>query len=166
MDQHLEETKKEGNNRKNGRLRKTVRSAYGDFELETPRDRDGSFEPHAESSEAKIVKKRQVTLTDELDQKIMKLFSLGMSYQDISENISEMYGIGVDKSQISAITDRMIPIIKEWQSRPLEKVYPIVFLDGMYSKARVDRKVQTQVVYNIIGITVEGKNIRVLCMRK
>lgn len=150
VDQHLEETKKEGNNRKNGRLRKTVRSAYGDFELETPRDRDGSFEPQ-------IVKKRQVTLTDELDQKIMKLFSLGMSYQDISENISEMYGIGVDKSQISAITDRMIPIIKEWQSRPLEKVYPIVFLDGMYSKARVDGKVQTQVVYNIIGITVEGK---------
>ena len=96
-------------------------------------------------------------LTDEIDQKITKLFTLGMSYEDISDNIREMYGIGIDKSQISGITDRIIPVIKEWQGRPLEAVYPIVFLDGMYSKARINGKVETQVVYNIIGITVEGK---------
>ncbi len=150
MEHYLGESKKEEENRKNGKSRKTVRSAYGDFELETPRDRNGGFEPE-------IVKKRQVTLTDEIDQKITKLFSLGMSYEDISDNIREMYGIGVDKSQISGITDRIIPVIKEWQGRPLEAVYPIVFLDGMYSKARIDGKVETQVVYNIIGITIEGK---------
>ena len=82
-----------------------MRSAYGNFELETPRDRNGEFEPE-------VVKKRQVTLKDEIDQKITKLF-LSMSYDDISDNIREMYGIGVDKSQISGITDRMIPVIKE-----------------------------------------------------
>lgn len=150
MEQYLSSNKKEEENRRNGKNRKTVRSAYGDFELETPRDRNGEFEPE-------IVKKRQVTLTDEIDQKITKLFTLGMSYEDISDNIREMYGIGVDKSQISGITDRIIPVIKEWQGRVLEKVYPIVFLDGMYSKARIDGKVQTQVIYNVIGITIEGK---------
>ena len=103
------------------------------------------------------MKKRQVVLTDEIDQKVMKLFSLGMSYEDISDNISEIYGVGVDKSQISGITDRIIPVIKEWQGRPLEAAYPIVFLDGMYCKARINGKVETQVVYNIIGITIEGK---------
>ena len=104
MQHYLNESKKE-DNRKNGKSKKTVRSAYGDFELETPRDRNGGFEPE-------IVKKRQVTLTDEIDQKITKLFTLGMSYEDISDNIREMYGIGVDKSQISGITDRIIPVIK------------------------------------------------------
>ena len=87
MQHYLSESKKEEDNRKNGRSKKTVRSAYGDFELETPRDRNGGFEPE-------IVKKRQVTLTDEIDQKITKLFTLGMSYEDISDNIREMYGIG------------------------------------------------------------------------
>ena len=150
MDNYLSESKKEEDNRKNGKSKKTVRSAYGEFELETPRDRNGGFEPD-------IVKKRQIVLTDEIDQKVMKLFSLGMSYEDISDNISEIYGLGVDKSQISGITDRIIPVIKEWQGRPLEAVYPIVFLDGMYCKARINGKVETQVVYNIIGVTVEGK---------
>jgi len=150
MDNYLSESKEEANNRKNGKSKKTVRSAYGEFELETPRDRNGGFEPD-------IVKKRQVVLTDEIDQKVMKLFSLGMSYEDISDNISEIYGVGVDKSQISGITDRIIPVIKEWQGRPLEAVYPIVFLDGMYCKARINGKVETQVVYNIIGVTIEGK---------
>ena len=91
MDNYLSANKKEEDNRRNGKNKKTVRSAYGDFELETPRDRNGGFEPE-------IVKKRQVTLTDEIDQKITKLFTLGMSYEDISDNIREMYGIGVDKS--------------------------------------------------------------------
>lgn len=150
MDNYLQDSKKENDNRKNGKSKKTVRSAYGDFELETPRDRNGCFEPE-------IVKKRQVVLTDEIDQKVMKLFTLGMSYEDISDNIREIYGIGVDKSQISGITDRIIPVIKEWQGRALEAVYPIVFLDGLYSKARINGKVETQVVYNIIGITIEGK---------
>ena len=150
IDNYLEASQESTNNRKNGKSRKRVRSAYGDFELETPRDRNGNFEPE-------IVKKRQVVLTDEIDQKIMKLFTLGMSYEDISDNISEIYGIGVDKSQISGITDRIIPVIKEWQGRPLDQVYPIVFLDGLYSKARVNGKVETQVVYNVIGINVEGK---------
>ena len=150
MDNYLSKSKKEEDNRRNGKSKKIVRSAYGEFELETPSGKNGEFEPE-------IVKKRQVVLTDEIDQKVMKLFSLGMSYEDISDNISEIYGIGVDKSQISGITDRIIPVIKEWQGRPLEAAYPIVFLDGMYCKARRNGKVETQVVYNIIEITIEGK---------
>jgi len=94
MEYYLTSNKEEDENRRNGKSKKIVRSAYGDFELDTPRDRNGGFEPE-------IVKKRQVTLTDEIDQKITKLFTLGMSYEDISDNIREMYGIGVDKSQIS-----------------------------------------------------------------
>ena len=84
------------------------------FEIETPRDRNGDFTPQ-------IVKKRQTILTEKLDQKILRLFSLGMSYNDISSHIEEIYGINVDKSQISNITDKIIPVIKEWQTRPLDQ---------------------------------------------
>jgi putative transposase len=140
---------KEDVNRRNGKSKKKMKSTYGSFELETPRDRNGSFEPQ-------IVKKRQTILTEELDEKIIKLFSLGMSYEDISSNIQEIYGIELSPSQITAITDRLIPIIKEWQNRPLEKVYPIMFLDGMYSKAREENRVITKVVYNVIGINTSG----------
>ena len=140
---------KEDVNRRNGKSKKKMKSTYGSFELETPRDRNGSFEPQ-------IVKKRQTVLTEELDEKIIKLFSLGMSYEDISSNIQEIYGIELSPSQITAITDRLIPIIKEWQNRPLEKVYPTMFLDGMYSKAREENRVITKVVYNVIGINTSG----------
>ena len=137
-------------NRKNGKAIKQIKSPYGAFELETPRDRNGTFEPE-------IVRKKQTVLTDELDQKIQKLFILGMSYYDIADNIKEIYGVDVHPSQITSITDRMIPIIKEWQSRPLESIYPIVFLDGMFHKVREDNRVTTKVLYNIIGINMEGK---------
>ena len=151
INNHLsKEEEKTKKNRKNGKLSKTVKSAYGEFDLETPRDRESSFEPQ-------IVKKRQIHITDELDKKILNLFTLGMSYADISENIREVYGVNVESSQITAITDQLLPVISEWRSRPLDPVYPIIFLDGMFSKARVDGQVITRVVYNIIGINIDGK---------
>jgi len=118
----------ENQNRRNGKNLKTLKSPMGAFELETPRDREGSFEPQ-------IVKKRQTVLNASLDNKILGLYGLGMSYQDISSHLKEMYDFDVSAGTISAVTDKLIPLIADWRSRPLEAIYPIVFLDGMYFKS-------------------------------
>lgn len=136
-------------NRRNGKSSKTVQSPLGSFEFETPRDREGSFDPH-------IVKKRQTVLNASLDNKILGLYGLGMSYQDIATHLKEMYDFDVSPSTISAVTDKLLPLITEWRSRPLEAVYPILFLDGMYFKSRDNGKVVTKVIYNILGINQEG----------
>lgn len=139
----------ESYNRRNGKSSKIVQSPMGTFELETPRDREGSFEPQ-------IVKKRQTVLNASLDNKILGLYGLGMSYQDIASHLKEMYDFEVSPATISAVTDKLLPVISEWRSRPLEAVYPIVFLDGMYFKNRENGKVSTKVLYNILGVNQEG----------
>jgi transposase-like protein len=139
----------ETENRRNGRSVKTVQSPMGAFELETPRDREGSFEPQ-------IVKKRQTVLNASLDNKILGLYSLGMGYQDIASHLKEMYDFDVSVGTINAVTDKLIPVIAEWRSRPLEAIYPILFLDGMYFKSRDNGKVVTKVIYNILGINQQG----------
>ena len=139
----------ENQNRRNGKNVKTLKSPMGAFELETPRDREGSFEPQ-------IVKKRQTVLNASLDNKILGLYSLGMSYQDISSHLKEMYDFDVSAGTISAVTDKLVPLITEWRSRPLEAIYPIVFLDGMYFKSRENGKVMTKVIYNILGVNQDG----------
>ncbi|EQD35317.1 transposase, Mutator family [mine drainage metagenome] len=137
-------------NRRNGKGVKTVQSPMGAFELETPRDREGSFEPQ-------IVKKRQTVLNASLDDKILGLYGLGMSYQDIASHLKEIYDFDVSPSAISAVTDKLVPLIAEWRSRPLDAVYPIIFLDGMYFKSRENGKVATKVIYNILGVNQEGR---------
>lgn len=139
----------ENQNRRNGKNLKTLKSPMGAFELETPRDREGSFEPQ-------IVKKRQTVLNASLDNKILGLYGLGMSYQDISSHLKEMYDFDISPGTISAVTDKLVPLITEWRSRPLEAIYPIVFLDGMYFKSRENGKVMTKVVYNILGVNQDG----------
>lgn len=139
----------ENQNRRNGKNSKTVQSPMGAFELETPRDREGSFDPQ-------IVKKRQTVLNASLDNKILGLYGLGMSYQDIASHLKEMYDFDVSPGTISAVTDKLLPLITEWRSRPLEAIYPILFLDGMYFKSRENGKVVTKVIYNILGINQEG----------
>lgn len=139
----------ENQNRRNGKVGKTVQSPMGAFELETPRDREGSFEPQ-------IVKKRQTVLNASLDNKILGLYGLGMGYQDIASHLKEMYDFDVSPGTINAVTDKLLPLITEWRSRPLEAIYPILFLDGMYFKARENGKVITKVIYNILGINQEG----------
>ena len=139
----------ENQNRRNGKSIKTIKSPMGAFELETPRDREGSFEPQ-------IVKKRQTVLNASLDNKILGLYGLGMSHQDISSQIKEMYDFDVSPGTISAVTDKLVPLITEWRSRPLEAIYPIVFLDGMYFKSRENGKVMTKVIYNVLGINQDG----------
>ena len=99
-------------NRKNGYSRKTIKSPSGSFELETPRDRAGSFEPQ-------LIKKHQTHLTDEIERKIISMFGLGMSYQDIAAHVAELYGLDISSATISSITDKLIPELKQWQQRPL-----------------------------------------------
>lgn len=140
----------ENQNRRNGKSSKTVQSPMGSFDLETPRDREGSFDPQ-------IVRKRQTVLNASLDNKILGLYGLGMSYQDIASHLKEMYDFDVSPGTISAVTDKLLPLIAEWRSRPLESVYPILFLDGMYFKSRENGKVVTKVLYNMLGINQAGR---------
>lgn len=147
---HLDDPETSAKNRRNGKSKKIVKHSAGSFELETPRDRDGTFEPE-------IVKKRQTVLNHALDEKILALFGLGMSYSDIRKHLAEMYGVDISSAKISAITDALIPMIAEWRSRPLESVYPIIFLDAMFFKSREDGKVIQKAVYNILGINQEGR---------
>jgi putative transposase len=151
MDAHLEESVEAGkSNRRNGKGKKTVKTGIESFELLTPRDRDGSFEPE-------IVKKRQTVLNESLDNKILALYGLGMSYEAISEHLSETYGMDVSTSKIGLVTDRLLPLITEWRNRPLESVYPIVFLDAMHFKVRVDGRVISRAFYSVLAFNTEGK---------
>jgi transposase-like protein len=151
MDSHLSECKDQGQpNRRNGKLKKTMKTGTGSFELETPRDREGSFEPE-------IVKKRQTVLNESLDNKVLSLYAIGMSYEAIAEHLAEMYGLEVSSAKISLITDKLLPTITEWRNRPLEAVYPIVFLDAMHFKIREEGKVTSKAFYSVLGVSKEGR---------
>ena len=151
LEAHLLENREAGiSNRRNGKSSKQVQTSSDSFELLTPRDREGSFEPE-------IVKKRQTVLNESLDNKVLALYALGMSYEAISEHLGEMYGLEVSSAKISLITDKLLPLITEWRNRPLESVYPIVFLDAMHFKVRVDGKVTTKAFYSVLAVSTEGK---------
>jgi transposase-like protein len=152
MEDHLKQEDpltKGSRNRRNGKSRKQVQSALGAFELLSPRDRDGSFEPE-------IVAKRQVKITSDIDQKIIGLYGLGMSYSDIKSHLKEMYDFDISEGTISSITDQILPSIKEWQNRPLESIYPVIWLDAMFYKVREDGVVKTKAVYSVLGVTLTG----------
>ena len=152
MEAHLKQEDpltKGSRNRRNGKSRKQVQSALGAFELLSPRDRDGSFEPE-------IVAKRQVKITSDIDQKIIGLYGLGMSYSDIKSHLKEMYDFDISEGTISSITDQILPSIKEWQNRPLESIYPVIWLDAMFYKVREDGVVKTKAVYSVLGVTLTG----------
>lgn len=150
MDAHLRDQGfEERGNRRNGISYKTVKTGGGSFELEVPRDRHSSFEPQ-------LVKKRQTVLNEELDQKILALYSLGTSYADISSHLQDIYGVEVSGGTINTVTDRLIPQLAEWRSRPLESIYAIVFLDAMFFKTKQDGKMMTKVLYNLMGIKPSG----------
>jgi putative transposase len=150
MDNHLIASKVVETNRRNGKTTKTVKSSAGLVELTTPRDRAGTYQPQ-------IVPKRQVILTPQLEQKVLSLYGMGNSYSDISQHLQEMYGYTLSDSELSAITDKVLPAMREWQNRPLESLYTLVWLDGIYYKVRVDGRVVTRVLYSIIGLSLSGK---------
>lgn len=140
----------QGPNRKNGNTRKTIKSPAGEFELKAPRDRAGTFEPQ-------IVKKHQTHLTDELERKIIALFALGNSYQDIRAHIADMYDISLSNGTLNAITDKLLPELQAWRERDLEAIYPIVWLDAIHYKIRENGRYVSKAVYTILGLTIEGK---------
>jgi transposase-like protein len=137
-------------NRKNGMGSKTIKTGSGSFELNAPRDRSGSFEPQ-------LIKKNQTQLTPEIDRKILSLFSHGMSYRDMKYHIHDMYGIEVSTGAITAITDQLIPELEAWQQRPLNSVYPIVWMDAVHYKVREDGRYISKAIYTLLGLTVEGE---------
>jgi putative transposase len=150
MDAHLTQTREAESNRRNGRTHKNLKSSLGSFEILTPRDRSGSFEPQT-------IEKRQTLLPGDLEEKILGLYGLGMSYKDIQTHLNEMYGLTVSDGVLNNITDRVIPAIREWQSRPLERLYAIVWMDAIHFKIREDGKVITKAVYSVLGVNLNGQ---------
>ena len=153
MDEHLGYDKNSvlGNNSgnsRNGYNRKTITSDYGSSEVAIPRDRNGEFEPQ-------VLAKRQVR-TDEIEQKILAMYSKGMSQRDIEDSVREIYGAEVSQTLVSKITDKILPEVNEWQNRPLESIYPIVYFDGVVFKSRKDNAIINKCVYTVLGINMEG----------
>ncbi len=140
---------KRTDNSRNGSYSKTVSSSQGEIDLKVPRDRNGDYEPQ-------IVKKHQMDVS-EIEDKILFLYSQGTSTRDIERTMQEMYGIEVDATRVSKITDKILPVIREWQNRPLESVYAMVMLDAIHYKVREDRIVVKKAVYIGIGTDLEGK---------
>lgn len=151
MSEHLsdEEKGRASGNKRNGKGQKTVKGNTGEVTIDTPQDRNSSFEPQ-------IVEKRQRILANNLEKQIIAMYGLGNSLRDISEHIKEMYDTNISTNVLSDITDRVIPN-KAWQDRPLEAVYCIVWLDVMHFKVQEDGKVKHKALYNILGINKEGK---------
>jgi putative transposase len=136
-------------NSRNGVTRKTVKGDFGEVEIETPRDRNGEFEP-------RLVKKNQTRWTG-FDDKILSMYARGMSTRDIQGHLEEMYQVEVSPSLISDITDGVMEQARMWQNRPLEPFYGIVFLDALYVKMRHEGRVENRAVYVAVGITLEGR---------
>ena len=152
MEAHLadEEKGSSSGNKRNGKGQKTVKSSHGEVTISTPQDRNSSFEPQ-------IVEKRKRILADNLEKQIIGLYGMGSSLRDISAHIKEMYDTDISTQVISEITDRVVPKIREWQERPLEPVYCIVWLDAMHFKVREEGKVKHKALYNILGLNRDGK---------
>ena len=137
-----------GNNR-NGTYPRTLQTSNGEIRIEVPRDRNGEFEPRA-------VRKYE-TASNELEDKVIAMYAKGMTVRDIQAMLYDLYGANVSASMVSTITDKVWPLVEEWQNRPLETVYPVVFMDAIHLKIRQDHQVQNVAVYVVMGITREGK---------
>lgn len=151
MDEHLgykNYERNENNNYRNGTKKKTLRSNYGEFEIDVPQDRQSSFEPE-------VVKKRQKDISN-IDQKIISLYAKGMTTRQIAEQMEEIYGFECSESFISNVTDKIIAEIEEWQKRPLDEVYPIVFIDAVHFSVREDNRIKKLAAYVILGYSKDG----------
>ena len=146
MDAHLKQSKP---NRRNGSGSKKLKTTYGPLDLTTPRDRESSFEP-------KLVEKRQRTLGASLDNKLLSLYSLGMSYRDIRQHMDELYGVDVSPALLTAVTDQIWDEVEQWRNRMLEDVYACVWLDAMVFKVRQDGQVIKKAVYMALGLRMDG----------
>ena len=137
-------------NRKNGCTSKTIKSPAGSFELNTPRDRAGTFEPQ-------LIKKNQTHLTDDLERKILALYAHGNSYQSIREHLKDYYDIDFSNGTLNAVTDKLLPELESWRERDLDPVYPIVWLDAIHYKIKENGRFVSKAVYTILALNIEGK---------
>lgn len=149
LESHLACGERSKGNRKNGRMSKTIRTSEGAIDISTPRDRNSTFEPS-------LVRKRETILAESLEGKILSMYGLGLSLRDISSHIKEMYDTDISHATLSSITDKIILQVREWQSRPLDPLYAMVWMDAVHYKVREDGRVVSRAVYNILGINKKG----------
>ena len=135
-------------NRRNGHNKKTVRSEHGDITLSVPRDREGEYEPV-------IVKKHQKEISG-IEEQIIALYGKGVSTREIQDHLNRIYGIDVSPTLISNVTNRIMPVIRDWQSRPLQKIYAAVFMDAIHYKVKQEGHIVNKAVYMVIGIDMDG----------
>ena len=141
---------KETDNSRNGHSSKTLRTSFGDVEVSVPRDRKSEFEPQ-------LLKKNQTSISQDIEEKILSMYAKGMTTGDIEAHIRDIYGIDVSDSTVSRITDKIFPVAKEWQQRPLESIYAVVFLDAIHYHVRSEGQVVKKAVYIAIGINLDGR---------
>ena len=141
---------KETDNSRNGHSSKTLRTSFGDVEVSVPRDRKSEFEPQ-------LLKKNQTSISQDIEEKILSMYAKGMTTGDIEAHIRDIYGIDVSDSTVSRITDKILPVAKEWQQRPLESIYAVVFLDAIHYYVRSEGQVVKKAVYIAIGINLDGR---------
>ena len=141
---------KDTDNSRNGHSSKTLRTSFGDVEVSVPRDRKGEFEPQ-------ILKKNQTSISQDIEEKILSMYAKGMSTGDIEGHIRDIYGISVSDSTVSRITDKILPVAREWQQRPLESIYAVVFLDAIHYHVRSEGQIVKKAVYIAIGIDLDGR---------
>lgn len=136
-------------NSRNGHSSKTLRTSFGDVEVAVPRDRKGEFEPQ-------LLKKNQTSISQDIEEKILSMYARGMTTSDIEAHIQDIYGVDVSDTTVSRITDKILPVAKEWQQRPLEAVYAVVFLDAIHYHVRSEGHIVKKAVYIAIGIDLDG----------
>jgi transposase-like protein len=150
MDAFLEEQRESGKvNKRNGRSGKGVRSTSGMLQINTPRDRNGDFEPE-------LIGKRQRELSSGIDDQILALYAQGNSVEDVRRLISKLYGLSISAGKISQITDKVLPTIQEWRNRGLQSFYPVVYMDAIYFKVRYDGSYENRAFYTVYAIDWEG----------
>ena len=140
---------KDTNNSRNGHSGKTMHTSYGDMEIAVPRDRNGEYEP-------RLIKKYQNTVTQDMEEKILSMYAKGMTTGDIESHM-KLYDIDISDSTISRITDKILPIVKEWQERPLEEVYAVVYMDAIHYHVRSEGRIVKRAVYIALGVNMDGK---------
>lgn len=140
---------KNTDNSRNGHSEKTLRTSYGNVELFVPRDRKSEFEPQ-------LLKKNQTSISQDIEEKIISMYAKGMSTEDISDHVRDIYGISVSDTTVSRITDKILPLAREWQQRPLEPVYAVVYLDAIHYHVRSEGQIIKKAVYIAIAVDLDG----------
>lgn len=141
---------KAADNSRNGHSSKNLRTSFGDVEISVPRDRKGEFEPQ-------LLKKNQTSISQDIEEKILSMYAKGMTTGDIEAHIQDIYGLSVSDTTVSRITDKILPVAKEWQQRPLESIYAVVFLDSIHYHVRSEGQIVKKAVYIAIGLDLDGR---------